>query len=259
MMDYAEHSPGDRVIALGGVFRCASMIVDLADFNKRQPNGLAVCTRSLFCPLPAAVEDIFGSSDYMLLGLYQLLRAMMKYDQHSSSVLAYVADVMRLEKRLRNDEKTATVIRTRLAEIAKDAEAREERHKAEAGAAGEVGEVDEESDHEILEGGDGPRDRWLRFVLPELDLLYRETLGRLTPRIQVRGSASTLQVQENVFIIRALLFGGVRAAVLWRQLGGKRMHLVFGRRRIIALAQRMITEAEAAMEAAPRGRERCRP
>jgi high frequency lysogenization protein len=40
--------------------------------------------------------------------------------------------------------------------------------------------------------------------------------------------------------IRAVLFAGVRAAVLWRQVGGKRWHLLFHRKRIASDVTRLL-------------------
>ena len=42
-----------------------------------------------------------------------------------------------------------------------------------------------------------------------------------------------LQQSANAAKIRTLLFAGVRAARLWRQLGGSRWQLVFGRRKLL--------------------------
>jgi high frequency lysogenization protein len=37
--------------------------------------------------------------------------------------------------------------------------------------------------------------------------------------------------------IRALLLAGIRAAVLWRQVGGKRRHFFFGKGKIVKIAK----------------------
>jgi len=45
--------------------------------------------------------------------------------------------------------------------------------------------------------------------------------------------------------VRAGLLAGVRSAVLWRQLGGNRWQLLFGRRRIAREAGRLLRQADA--------------
>ena len=70
-------------------------------------------------------------------------------------------------------------------------------------------------------------------VLSNLDAIYKELISPLGPRIQVNGSPSCLQQTQTQHKIRALLLAGVRAAVLWRQIGGKRRQLVFSRKAMI--------------------------
>ena len=69
--------------------------------------------------------------------------------------------------------------------------------------------------------------------------IYQDTLSKMQFRIKVSGSAQHLQNQQNADMIRALLLAGVRAAFLWRQLGGARWKLVFQRRRILQRAQEL--------------------
>ena len=70
-------------------------------------------------------------------------------------------------------------------------------------------------------------------VLKNLDSIYKEIISDLGPKIQVNGTPSCLQQEITQHKIRALLLSGVRAAVLWRQLGGKRRQLVFSRKAMI--------------------------
>ena len=38
--------------------------------------------------------------------------------------------------------------------------------------------------------------------------------------------------------VRALLLAGIRAVVLWRQLGGSRTQIIFARKKMVELAKR---------------------
>ena len=73
-------------------------------------------------------------------------------------------------------------------------------------------------------------------ILAQLADLYANVISPLQPRIIVRGEALHLQNTDNQNKIRALLLAGVRAAMLWQQVGGRRRQLLFGRRRIASLA-----------------------
>lgn len=65
-----------------------------------------------------------------------------------------------------------------------------------------------------------------------LAALYKNTLSALPRPIQVQGSAAVLSGAECAAAIRSLLLVGCRSALFWRQLGGTRWQLLFGRRRI---------------------------
>ncbi|AGH81906.1 lysogenization regulator [Psychromonas sp. CNPT3] len=70
-------------------------------------------------------------------------------------------------------------------------------------------------------------------ILNNLNLIYKDLISDLGPKIQVNGSPSCLQQERTQHKIRALLLAGVRAAVLWRQIGGKRRQLIFSRKAML--------------------------
>jgi high frequency lysogenization protein len=44
--------------------------------------------------------------------------------------------------------------------------------------------------------------------------------------------------------VRALLLAGIRAAVLWRQVGGSRLQILFSRAKIKAAAEKILQQIE---------------
>ena len=78
---------------------------------------------------------------------------------------------------------------------------------------------------------DAPRDAGLLLALDEA---YQETIGKLGKRIQVSGDRAALGQPQVAARIRALLLAAVRFAWLWQQLGGRRWHLIVGRRKTLA-------------------------
>ena len=82
-------------------------------------------------------------------------------------------------------------------------------------------------------------------VSERLGALYSETLGTVRPRIMVQGSALHLNQPRTVARIRTLLLAAVRAAVLWRQVGGTRWSLLLARGRIGAAARRLLAQSAA--------------
>ncbi len=67
--------------------------------------------------------------------------------------------------------------------------------------------------------------------------IYLDVISPIGPRIQVTGTPTVLQQTSNQHKVRALLLSGIRSAVLWRQVGGRRRHLIFGRKKMVEQAQ----------------------
>ncbi len=68
-------------------------------------------------------------------------------------------------------------------------------------------------------------------MISNLASIYLDVIRPIGPRIQVTGTRAVLQQTANQHKVRALLQSGIRCAVLWRQVGGRRRHLIFGRKR----------------------------
>ena len=80
-------------------------------------------------------------------------------------------------------------------------------------------------------------------VLANLDGIYKDIISNLGPKIQVNGNPTCLQQVITQHKIRALLLAGVRAAVLWRQIGGQRRQLLFSRKAMVQQAKQNLQRA----------------
>jgi high frequency lysogenization protein len=67
-------------------------------------------------------------------------------------------------------------------------------------------------------------------VCTNVAALYQDTISTMRLRIQVLGSGVYLQQAAVAARIRCMLFAAIRNAFLWRQLGGKRRHLLLQRK-----------------------------
>jgi len=67
-------------------------------------------------------------------------------------------------------------------------------------------------------------------VLSALGGLYAQTISHLRPKVMVQGNPHYLGQAPLVAEIRAILLSALRAAVLWRQLGGSYWDFAFRRR-----------------------------
>lgn len=70
--------------------------------------------------------------------------------------------------------------------------------------------------------------------------IYSDIISPLGHKIQVTGESTILKQSINQYKIRALLLAGIRAAVLWRQVGGKRRHILFNRKKIVDTAKALL-------------------
>lgn len=80
-------------------------------------------------------------------------------------------------------------------------------------------------------------------VIGRLADLYADTVSQLTPRVMVHGKREWLEDPRHANLIRAMLLSAVRAATFWRQAGGGRLRLVFGRGRLQKTAHRLLEQA----------------
>ncbi len=67
-----------------------------------------------------------------------------------------------------------------------------------------------------------------------------DTISHLKPRVMVQGNPHYLGQAGVVAEIRALLLAAVRAAVLWRQLGGSYWDFLFSRKAMIEAVDRQL-------------------
>lgn len=77
-------------------------------------------------------------------------------------------------------------------------------------------------------------------IIASLAHIYEDTLSTFRYRIQVTGNRLYLENPTNVNRIRALLLSGVRSAMLWRQVGGKRWHLLTQRKALLTATNSLI-------------------
>ena len=78
-------------------------------------------------------------------------------------------------------------------------------------------------------------------VINKIDGLYQDCISDLSPRIIVRGEQNYLRNADNAARIRALLLAGIRAAVLWQQLGGNRWSLFWSRKKYVTAAKKFLS------------------
>jgi high frequency lysogenization protein len=69
--------------------------------------------------------------------------------------------------------------------------------------------------------------------------IYVDVISPLGPRIQVTGHPLSCKARRQAKV-RATLLAGIRAAVLWHQVGGGRLQLMFSRNRLTTQAKQIL-------------------
>lgn len=199
-----------QTLALAGIAQAAFLVHQLAHHGVAAQDKLGTALNSLFVTHPKTAEDVFGKAEKLHLGL-QVLQEVLTGDSSvftPSEVMRYMMALLYLQYKLAAKPRMLEDIRKGLAAI----------------------------EMQFPDGDYAAKPEAIR----EVSRLYQSTLSTLTFRIHVRGEVNHLKNDHTACRIRAVLFAGIRAAVLWRQVGGKRWHLIFQRKRLARDVTRLL-------------------
>ncbi|RTE67702.1 lysogenization regulator HflD [Amphritea opalescens] len=205
-----------QAIALAGLFQAASLVEQIATRGMVPQNSFETSLASLFVTNPDTTEEIYGGVHDLPINLSQGFRGLNELldkskAEQNKDVIRYGLSIIHLERKLNKRPDLLQNIGERLDKITQQA-----RYFAEEGT----------------DLKDNPAAFTHPTVVANIASLYQDTLSTFSFRIQVTGEPRHLQNAENAAKIRALLLAGVRAAMLWRQVGGKRWHLLFFKSRL---------------------------
>lgn len=192
----------EQTLALAAIAQCAWLVRQLAHHGVASADKFSTAVNSLFVTNPRTSVEVFGSVQNVNLGL-QALQELVEGNSSvfsSDQVLRYLMGMLYLEAQLSKRPSMLQQISEGLDKI--------------------------HTRHPTPPYGEN------QDLVRDLARLYQDTLSTLPFRIQVKGDMLRLQNEYLAARIRVLLFAGIRAAVLWRQRGGRRWHLLFLRKRI---------------------------
>jgi len=193
-----------RVIALAGLFQAIALVRAVATRGSADTRAMQHSFASVFKIDADSPVDVFGGIGNLRLGLETLVAQLGEAGKRDLTVTRMAIQVLRLERTLANRSDTLRALHSGIDGMR---------------TASESGQVD---------------------LSARLADLYAQTLSHLQPRIMVEGNPAYLQQPVQVNQIRALLLAAVRGAVLWRQLGGSQLRLLFRRRQYAMLARGLL-------------------
>jgi len=204
----------NQVLALAGIFQSACLVQQLAREGHTDSAALRTSIQSILALDAPDVETIYGSAHGVRLGLELLNSKLTGKTKPSDMEMArYVVAMVQLEGSLRRNPKMLDDIRQG---------------------------IDTARAQMKFFENDAPADGVHPLLMEKLAQLYSQTISTLTPRIMVSGEHGHLANPAIAAKVRATLLAGIRSAVLWRQLGGRRWQLLFSRGKIARVAAELL-------------------
>ena len=202
------HTDLDRIIALAGVHQAAHCVQRIANRGSVDIDQMEPCIYSLFKIDADDVPSVYGGPGAVSTGIRQIIAQITGKPERDLDLTRYVIALLRHERSLAKRRDILSVVGGRI-----------------SGAAAARGDLP------LLD----------REVLAGLAGIYTDTISKLEPRIIVRGNPLYLQNSDNQDRVRALLLAGIRSAMLWRQTGGNRWQILFGRSKLLNAARGYLT------------------
>ncbi|KJG05826.1 high frequency lysogenization protein HflD [Photobacterium angustum] len=193
----------DRTIAFAGICQAVKLVQEVAKNGSCDNDILAATLNSIVETNPSNTIAVYGNEENLRMGLESMVRDI-DNSTSGSEITRYLVSVMALERKLESRRDSMSQLGDRIDMLKR------------------------QRDHfELLD----------EQMLSNIASVYLDIISPLGPRIQVSGTPAQLQQSHVQHKVRALLLAAVRGAVLWRQVGGKRRHLLFGRKQMIEQAK----------------------
>ncbi|AKJ42018.1 high frequency lysogenization protein HflD [Pragia fontium] len=191
----------DITLALAGIAQSARLVQQLAHNGQCDTDALSVSLKSIMVTDSPSTLAVFGLEKDLTMGLETLPSVLTNNRQELSAELTrYVLSIMVLERKLSANHQALNELATRISQVER-----------------QLAHFDIESE----------------TIYSSLASLYVDIVSPLGPRIQVTGSPDALQKPLVQAKVRAALLAGIRAAVLWQQVGGSRLQFMFSRNRLL--------------------------
>lgn len=205
----------DKTLALAAVFQSAILVKDIATTGNVDQHDMQTMISTIYDINPSTTEAVFGHAGNLRTGLAALSEQMgTASDERDMDVTRYVIAMLHLQGKLLKDNDMLEYLSKGIDRAKQQVEQFSLLHEN---------------------------------VIANLAGLYSDTVSQLQPKIMVSGESQYLSNTDNANKIRALLLAGIRAGVLWNQLGGNRWQILFKRKRFVEEADRILAETQPAV------------
>ena len=198
----------ERQLALAGVCQAAALVQSVARTGCADAQAVETSISSILVMNPDSPQQVYGSLPNLKVGFAALVAQLDNESRHKDAeITRYIASILSLERKL-------------------------SKHKTALGQlADRISHVQRQLAHVDFEHSQ---------IMSSLASVYTDVVSPLAPKIQIAGNQQNLSLENNQHKVRALLLAGVRSAVLWRQMGGKRRHILFHKSQILKAAKQAL-------------------
>ncbi len=196
-----------QTIALAGVYQAAALVDSLARSGQADSDAMEKSLYSIFQTNADSTIEVFSGLDGVRYGLQKLQQQLSSPAREQLGTTRYSISLLLLSGKLLKDSEKLKQISERIMTAAEKLDLYDYLHSNQIAALADI---------------------------------YSSTISDLSPRIMVKGDPLHLQNPETQNRVRALLLAGIRAAILWRQLGGSRIQLLFKRKLLVNTANQLL-------------------
>ncbi|ASP49529.1 high frequency lysogenization protein HflD [Cognaticolwellia beringensis] len=200
-----------QTITMAAICQASVLVQKVARTGTVDESELAIMLNSIMVTSPNNILEVYSNDiAHLASGLNALIEQLGNQTKKKDPELTrYVVGLLGLERRLANKKNQLSLLGDRIEQSQR-----------------QLAHYDITSD----------------TLIASLASIYSDLLSPIGTPIQVAGEPSLLKQQSNQHKIRALLLAGIRSSVLWRQVGGKRRNILFGRTKMVACAQQLLKE-----------------
>jgi len=196
-------------IALAGMTQAIALVQEFAQTGELQPSAYTASVHSLFQTHPRDILEVYDGVKGIKLGLEKMIHSYELNPQATRMQTRYLISLIHLQKKIFLSQPLVALLNQRLLQTQKQISYFSITHPT---------------------------------VIANLADTYQLLVNRLKFKIMIWGNQRILSVHDNMNKIRTLLFAGVRATTLWRQMGGSRLQLLFHRQSIKQMAEKILQE-----------------
>lgn len=199
----------EQILALAAICQAAYTVQQIARKGELDDRALTVMLSSITNTSPDRAIDVYGGDISALKFGLQTIVDQLGNDAKikDPEITRYIVSLIALERQLAKRSKQLNLLGERI-----------EQAKRQLGH------------YELLSD----------TLLNSFASIYSDIISPIGSRIQVAGEPEVLKQPTNQHKIRAVLLAGIRAAVLWRQVGGKRRTILFSRGKIVDAAKQQL-------------------